>query len=108
MEPFGFNVMIAAAPLAAAAAGTVCQRRWSQLDTDGPPAASTRKSMYHPGGAIVDWAGTLAVIVPPAWPAMSRSTRRWQLSNACVVTPLRTMLTHLIAPDWGEESRRSA
>src|SRR5665811_1383137 len=57
----------------------------------------------QPGGASVDWAGTLAVIVPPDWPAMSRSTRRWQLSNACVVTPLRTMLTHLIAPAWGDE-----
>src|SRR5664280_2352413 len=103
MEPFGFNVMTAAAALAAAAAGTVCQRRWTQLDTDGTPAVSTRKSMYHPGGASVDWAGTPAVIVPPAWPAMSRSTRRWLLSNACVVTPLRTMLTHLIAPVWGDE-----
>ena len=64
------------------------------MAVDGMWFWSTRNSMYQPGGAIAGAAGAFTVRLPGARAAIGRSTRRCELSNAWVVTPLRMSSAH--------------
>ena len=59
--------------------------------------------MYQPGGAIFGLFGTCtASESAPRVASIGMSTRRWPVSNECVVTPLLIKLAHLMLCACGD------
>ena len=58
--------------------------------------------MYHPGGVMFGFSGTVAVTFQPARLVIGRSTSRWLPSKEWVVTQFLMRLAHLMAAACGE------